>query len=53
MFAKTKLADMAGYTIMLLISQIILGVVVYFVMILSLGVFSKKELNYLKRVFVP
>lgn len=52
MFAKIKLANATDYQIMLLISQIILGIFVYFAMILALGVFSKKELIYLKKVFV-
>ena len=52
MFVEIKLADMVAYPIMLLMSQIILGILVYFVTILALGVFSKKELIHLKKVFV-
>ena len=52
MFARIKLADLPAYQIMLLISQIILGIFVYSAMIIVLRVFSKKELVYLKKVFV-
>ena len=52
MFLKTKLVSITDYQIMFLISQVILGIVVYFATILALGVFSKKELIYLKKVFV-
>jgi O-antigen/teichoic acid export membrane protein len=51
-FAKGKLADMAAYQALLLISQTILGICVYSTLIFILGVFSKKELIYLKKVFV-
>ena len=52
MFIKMKSADVTDCQVMFLISQIILGIFVYFLMILTLGVFSKKELIYLKKVFV-
>lgn len=52
MFARIKLSDLAAYQIMFLISQIILGLFVYSAMIFAFGVFSKKELVYLKKVFV-
>ncbi|MCG2760002.1 MAG: polysaccharide biosynthesis C-terminal domain-containing protein [Candidatus Delongbacteria bacterium] len=53
MFIKMKLADIAAYQIILLLSQIIIGIFIYSVVILALGVFSKKELIYLKKVFMP
>ena len=52
MFAKIKLANVTDYQIILRISHIILGIIIYFAMIFALGVFSKKEINYLKKVFV-
>jgi peptidoglycan biosynthesis protein MviN/MurJ (putative lipid II flippase) len=51
-FVEMGLAKTTDYQIIFLISQIILGIVVYFATILALGVFSKKELIYLKKVFV-
>lgn len=50
---ETVLAKATDYQILFLISQIILGIAVYSAMIFALGVFSKKELSYLKKVFVP
>lgn len=51
-FVEMGLAKTTDYQIIFLISQIILGIFVYSAMILAFGVFSKKELIYLKKVFV-
>ncbi len=54
MFVKIKLAnDLAHYQTMFLLSRVILGVFAYSAGVLILGVFSKKEFIYLKKVFVP
>jgi O-antigen/teichoic acid export membrane protein len=49
---KTKIVSISDNLIIFLISQIIMGIFIYFTMILALGVFSKKELIYLKKVFL-
>lgn len=51
-FVEMGLAKTTDCQIIFLISQIILGIFIYSAMILALGVFSKKELIYLKKVFV-